>query len=147
MHEDRESMSDIVDPQHHRRPRRGEWIRVLGLGAGLGFLLLGIGGRAGMRVIASASDQPAVFTFEGSLTVALLGALAGAVMSALFLIGHTVFPTRPWLRGAVFWLVCGALVLRGLNPVTRLNAVVFAPLFVLHGVLLHMYWRRTRTSP
>jgi hypothetical protein len=125
-----------------RRPHRHDWIAGLAAGASLGFVFLGVGGRVGMRAIALASDQAPSFTIEGSIAVCLLGAVTGAVVATVFLLVRTAFPTRRWTRGVLFWTVCGALVLRGLHPVTALNAAVFVPLFLLHGVLLHAFWCR-----
>jgi hypothetical protein len=59
---------------------------------------------------------------------------------------RATFSTRRWVRGTLFWVVCGALALRGLRPVTMLNAAIFLPLFVLHGVLLHAFWCRVHLA-
>ncbi len=124
------------------RPRPRDWPMALAAGASLGFLFLGIGARVGMRIVALASAQPTAFTVEGSVAVILLGALTGAVVAAIFLLVRIVISTSRWVRGAVFWGVCGALALRGISPITLLNATVFLPLFLLHGVLLHAFWCR-----
>lgn len=129
----------------HRLGRR-DWLTGLGAGAILGFLFLGIGSRAGMRLVALASGQAPAFSIEGSIAVALLGALTGAALAAVFLFVRIILPTRQWTRGAIFWMVCAALVLRGLRPVTPLNAGIFIPLFVAHGVLLHAFWCRVHLA-
>src|SRR5215204_4784467 len=100
------------------RPDRRDWLYGLGAGATLGFVFLGIGARAGMRLIALASGQAAAFTIEGSIAVSLLGALTGVLVAAVFLSLRNILPTRRWTRGVVFWIVCFALALRGLRPVT-----------------------------
>ncbi len=123
-------------------PDRRDWITGLTAGASLGLVLLGIGARAGMRVIALSSARAPAFSIEGSIAVSLLGALTGALIATVFMVARTAVPTRGWLRGALFWAVCGALALRGLHPVTVLNAGVFLPLFLMHGVLLHTFWCR-----
>ena len=125
-----------------QRPRRRDWLAGLAAGGSLGFVILGVGARAGMRVVAVASGQTPSFSIEGSISVSLLGAATGALVATVFLLARTTFPTRRRLRGALFWTVCGALVLRGLHPVTALNAAIFLPLFLLHGVLLHTFWCR-----
>jgi len=124
------------------RPDRRDWLTGLTAGAGLGFVFLGVGARVGMRVIALSSGQAPTFTIEGSIAVSLLGALTGALIAAVFLLARTTLPTRRWVRGALFWAVCGALALRGLRPITALNAGIFLPLFLAHGVLLHTFWCR-----
>jgi len=90
-----------------------------------------------MRIVALAADQPTAFTIEGSIAVALLGAAAGVVVAAIFLLVRTMMPRNRWGRGAIFWATCGAIAVRGVSPVTPVNAAVFLPLFLLHGALLH----------
>lgn len=129
-----------MHPLH--RPDRRDWLTGLAAGATLGFVFLGIGARVGMRVIALSSGQAPTFSIEGSIAVGLLGALSGALIAMVFLLARTALPTRRWVRGALFWTVCGALAFRGLRPVTVLNAGIFLPLFLMHGVLLHTFWCR-----
>lgn len=129
-----------MHPMH--RPSRRDWFAGLAAGASLGFVLLGIGARVGMRVIAVSSGQAPTFSIEGSIAVSLLGALTGVLIAMVFLLARTTLPTRRWLRGTLFWAFCGALALRGLRPVTMLNAGIFLPLFLVHGVLLHIFWCR-----
>jgi hypothetical protein len=45
-----------------------------------------------------------------------------------------------------FWGATVAIMLRGLHPVTPFRALVFLPLLLAHGVLLHAYWRRARMT-
>jgi hypothetical protein len=124
------------------RPTRRDWLAGLVAGAALGFIFLGVGARAGMRVIALSAGQAPAFSIEGSIAVSLLGALTGALIAAIFLLVRAVLPARRWIRGVLFWMMCAALVLRGLHPVTALNAGIFLPLFAVHGVLLHVFWCR-----
>jgi hypothetical protein len=97
-----------------------------------------------MRLFAALEGTPTSFTFEGSLTVVMLGAASGAAMAALFLLARAVFPSRRPLRIMLFCTLVALIMLRGLNPVTPLKVLVFAPLFVLHGSLLTAYWNRVR---
>jgi hypothetical protein len=117
---------------------------VVAAGSILGFLLLGIGGRIGMRVIALAQGQAPGASLGGSLTVVMLGAAAGAAIAGIFLLAHILFPTRRVPRAAFFWITVVAIALRGLSPVSVLNAAVFLPLFIAHGGLLFGYWCRFR---
>jgi hypothetical protein len=110
----------------------------------LGILFLGIGGRIGMRVIALVLGQAPGISVGGSLTVVFLGAAAGTAVGAIFLLARTLFPRRRIARVTFFWGVVGAIVVRGLNPLTTLTAAVFVPLFVAHGALLFAYWCRIR---
>ena len=125
----------------HRPDRRG-WIAGISAGALIGLVVLGVGGRVGMRLVALEIGQPAAFTPEGSIAVALLGAASGAIAAVIFLLLRTALPTRRWIRGALFWTILGAIALRGLSPVSAFSASVFLPLFLVYGVLLHVFWCR-----
>src|SRR3954462_2092025 len=129
---------------NYGRPHRADWIAVLLVGALLGLAVLGVGGRIGMRVIALGLGQTPTLTVGGSVTVVLLGAATGSVVGAIFLASRTLFPHHRLARVTFFWLVVGALVLRGLHPLSGLTAEVFMPLFLLHGGLLFGYWCRIR---
>jgi hypothetical protein len=95
-----------------------------------------------MRLIALDIGQAPLFTVEGSIAVSLMGAAAGAIVAAIFLLLRTVLPTHRFVRAAIFWAICVGLVLRGISPITVVNASIFVPLFLLHGVLLHVFWCR-----
>lgn len=129
---------------NHRRPNASDWGAGVIAGTALGAVILGVGGRAGMRVIAIAQGQAPSFSLEGSIVVVLLGAAAGAVVGVLFLLSRVASPRRRPLRVALFWVLVAAFVFRGLDPITTLNVAVFAPLFLLHGTLLFAYWCRIR---
>ena len=127
-----------------RKPSIADWRAGIVAGAALGAILLGVGGRVGMRAIAVAQGQPPSFTVDGSIAVVLLGATTGAAVAVLFLLARTAFPAHRVGRVVFFWTLVGALVWRGLNPISALNVAVFAPLFLLHGGLLTAYWCRVR---
>jgi hypothetical protein len=95
-------------------------LREVSLGAGLGLVLLGIGGRVAMRVVALSQDQPPVLSGGGTLTVVAAGAAAGAVgalLHALVRLG-----TRSWrgpglslLRLTLFVVLLALVTARGLH--------------------------------
>ena len=126
----------------HRKLTAHDWRAGFLMGAALGAFLLGIGGRVGMRVIAISEGRAPAFTLEGSIAVTLLGLLAGTVMAALFLLSRALFPANRFFRSAFFWIITALLVTRGLSPLTPLSVLVFAPLFLMHGGLLHTFWCR-----
>ena len=102
-------------------------------------MILGVGGRVAMRVVAERTSGVSGFSFGGSATVVFLGAVSGAV-GALILLG-----ARRWLRRwspaptLCFWLLLIALTLRGLQPLDQLRLVLFLPLVIVFGALLQ--WR------
>ena len=125
-----------------QRPNRRDWVAAIGLGALLGLVFLGAGGRAGMRVVAANQGQAPAVTVEGTITVVMLGAVAGAAAGAIFALARALSPTRRWAQFLIFWGATLALMLRGLHPVTPFKALVFLPLMGIHGALLHLLWRR-----
>ena len=127
-----------------QRPSRRDWVAAIVAGTLIGLVIFGVGSRIGMRVIALDSGQLGSFSFEGSLTVVLLGGCAGAAAGAIFALSRALFPSRAWARHLLFWGATSALMLRGLNPVTWFRVAVFMPLLAVHGVLLYAYWRRWR---
>jgi len=56
------------------RPNGRDWFNGIVAGVALGAVFLGLGGRAGMRIIAIVNDQAPLFSVEGSIAVLLLGA-------------------------------------------------------------------------
>lgn len=128
----------------YRRPRITDWVAGLLVGCLTGALILGGGGRIGMGLIALGEGGTPGFTFGGSLAVVFMGAVAGAVVATFFLVSRALLPHRRGLRATLFWLLVGAFLARGLNPVSVVAAGVFAPLFLVHGVLLYGYWCHVR---
>jgi hypothetical protein len=96
--------------------RLASWLGAALWGALLGLLLLGIGGRAVMRVIAVSAGTPPTATFEGTLTVLLAGTGSGAAAGIIYRVLVALLPQRRRLRDLAFLLVLAGLTLRGLRP-------------------------------
>jgi hypothetical protein len=122
-----------------------DWATAVGLGAVLGALVLGGGGRAAMRVIAVSQGTPGAFSLGGTMTVVVLGAASGAVGGAILVVSRWLFPARRWARVSLFWLALLLLTLRGLRPLDPLRAKLFVPLVVLYGAALYAVWAAART--
>ena len=75
------------------------WLRTLIVGAiggaALGALILGLGGRIVMRLLAMMIARDATFSMAGSLEVIAYGAIVGAVSGAIFSVTRSNLPT-PW---------------------------------------------------
>jgi len=127
-----------------RRPSPRDWGAALVAGALLGSVILGIGGRFGMWLVAIEQGRTASFSAWGSLRVVFFGAVAGCLVAAIFMGSRALLPGRRVWRSAAFWGATGAFVLSGIRPLTVVNIVVFAPLFVAHGALLTAWWCRLR---
>jgi hypothetical protein len=130
------------------RPTGREWIVGVGAGALLGALILGIGGRVAMRGIALIQEWTPYFTLRGSVTVVVVGGLAGTgfalVLLALRAVGRLPGPAV-WF---IYWLVLAGISLRVLRPVDPDRLTVFPPLVIVFGLaqlVLAARLRRART--
>lgn len=118
------------------RPRPYDWMAGLALGSALGALILGVAGRAAMRIVALMQEAPPYFTVGGSMTVVSMGAIAGACFAIVLLALQSVPRLPRRLTVLVFCLFVAIVSLRVLRPVDRDRLLVFPPLVALF-VLLH----------
>jgi len=107
-------------------------------GTVLGTLILGVGGRVAMRVIAMATSGTTGFSFGGTMTVVFLGAAAGAVTGVILAVTRAGLARWPTAQTVIFWLVLVAITLRGLRPLDTLRVALFLPLVLLLAVLLQV---------
>ncbi len=122
------------------------WIRGSLSGAGVGAVVLGMGGRTAMRGIAVLSGAPPSFSFGGSLRIVLLGALSGLV-GALILLGlRALLPKRWLIQTILFYVVIILITLRGLRPVDTQRLMLFMPLVLVYGFLVRTLTRRRRAE-
>lgn len=134
------------------KPRQRSWGARIGqalvLGAAVGFVTLGLGGRLAMFGFAQHTGRPSIWTLRGTLTVALSGSMAGALAALLFLaVQRWLLPNaRPLVRG----LAAGALTLLvaapGIRPPWLVTFALFAPAFLAFGVGFVWLWSRTRST-
>ena len=121
---------------------RKRWLAGPMVGAVIGLVVLGAGGRVAMRGIALLDGTPGAFTVEGTITVLLLGAangaLGGAIRALLDLGGR--LPTAA--RAALFALACLLLTLRGLKPLDASRLALFLPLVAVYVAAVELTWRR-----
>ncbi len=138
-------------PSGARRRHGTERVVLAGLASGA--LVLGLGGRVLMRVLALTTPEPPRFTLEGSLQVLAVGAVWGAVTAPLLLVAEGRFPRLgrskgPLLGLAVLVLAAAALLLiEGAGEIVAprsfivLSSLLFPALFVVHGVAVEKLWR------
>jgi len=112
------------------------------LGAAVGSVFLGVGGRVAMRIFALLTDRAPGWSFEGSLTVVFVGAVFGMIGGVLLWLGRRFFRTSPMARGALFWIPLSLLYLRVLSPLSTDSLIAFTPFVVLYGVVLYRIWCR-----
>jgi hypothetical protein len=108
----------------------------------LGTLILGVGGRLAMRLIAVLDGTAVGFSVGGSMTVVFMGAVSGAAGGLILWAARRLLPRAPLARGVVFWGALTFLTLRGLHPVTVQRLLVFGPLIVMYGACLYRVWCR-----
>jgi hypothetical protein len=110
------------------------------IGLGLGALVLGVGGRVVMRLIAVLTDRPLLLSVGGTVTILAVGAAAGAAGGVLHAISRVVTARgrtgSTVLRVALFALLLGLVTWRGLHGTPAAQAVAFWPLVAMYGALL-----------
>lgn len=112
------------------------------LGAAVGFVVLGIGGRLAMRGIAIATNTPPGFSIGGTATVVFLGLVSGIGGGLLYAILHRFIPRPRLVRSALFALSILLLTLRGLRPFPPLAIEWFVPLTLGYGAIVDVLYSR-----
>jgi hypothetical protein len=115
-------------------------------GALLGLLILGIGGRLLMRVIAHMEGRVPAFTLPGSLTVVFAGTVAGVFSGMIY---HLLrrFVSKPWVRTAFFIAICELVAWRGVHGLLPLPQVMFMTLALVYLVIVDALGRHSAKSP
>jgi hypothetical protein len=144
--------SDVAVPRSE--PSRGThaWLAALVLGAVLGALVLGVGGRLAMRGISLWEGRPRQFTVAGTLTIVGFGAAFGTAAAGLRAALDLVFDR--WVtarvpqatRAALFAAACLALAVLVLTPLTVHRLVLFPPVVALYVLLFELARRRWTTA-
>ena len=108
----------------------------------LGLVVLGIGGRVLMRVIAHREHRPQmVFTVEGTLTVIFAGTVAGLAAGLIYyLVRRFVGPS--WIRTALFVLICGFISWRGVHGLLLVPQLMFMALALAFLAIMDWMGRR-----
>ena len=111
-------------------------------GALVGLIVLGIGGRLLMRVIAHMEHRPLfVFTVQGTLTVVLTGTVAGLFAGFIYYLARR-FLRVPWQRTAVFIGICELVSWRGVHGLLPLPQLMFMGLALIYLVIIDTMGRR-----
>jgi hypothetical protein len=82
---------------------------VAGLGSGI--VVLGLGGRLAMRVLALVAGRPTHFGLGASLGIVLIGGILGVLASIGYLLVGRRAPGTPALRGALYGTVLFAVLI------------------------------------
>jgi hypothetical protein len=112
----------------------------------LGVIILGIGSRLLMRVVAHMEGRVPVFTPEGSIAVVFYGAVAGAFSGLIYNLLRR-FVRKPWLRTAAFITICELVAWRGVSGLLPLPQAMFMALALVYLVIVDVLGRRSRPAP
>ena len=114
-------------------------------GALLGLLVLGIGGRLLMRVIAHMEGRVPAFTVPGSLTVVFAGTVAGAFAGLIYHLLRRLV-RKPWIRTAAFIAICELVSWRGVHGLLPLPQAMFMTLALVYLVIVDALGRHGARS-
>lgn len=108
------------------------------IGALVGTLIIGLGGRLAMRVIALMGGLSGGFSWGGTIEVVLLGLIIGAISGGLYGLVRNYFFSNQWLAGALFGLFVFLAIL--LLPIDGKGAAKGFPdlkivVYLIFGVL------------
>jgi hypothetical protein len=108
----------------------------------IGFIILGIGSRLLMRVVALMQGTPPGWSFEGTMTVVFLGTVSGLGAGIIY---HLLrrFVKRPWVRTAAFIVVCGLIAWRGVHGVPPIHQAMFMILALAYLGVVDLLGRRS----
>jgi hypothetical protein len=113
-------------------------------GAAIGLVVLGIGGRLIMRVIAHWEGRVPVLTPSGTFTIVMMGALAGLAGGVIhgFL---RQFVSRASIRVTVFVLICVAFTYYALSDLLPRPRLMFVGLTLVYVVTLELITSKAHT--
>ena len=114
-------------------------------GALVGLIVLGIGGRLVMRLVAYLEHRSLfVFTPKGTLNVVLAGTAAGLFAGLIYYLTRR-FLHQPWLRTIVFVAICELVVWRGVHGTLPRVQVWFMALALVYLLIIDTMGRRVQT--
>jgi hypothetical protein len=116
-------------------------------GALTGLIVLGVGGRLLMRVIAHREHRPMmVFTVPGTLTVLFAGTVAGLGAGLIYYLLRR-FVRASWVRTAAFLTICGLIAWRGVHGLLPVPQLMFMALALLFVIIIDAMGRRSELIP
>jgi hypothetical protein len=103
-----------------------------------GAVFLGFGTRLAMRGVALVEGRMPGWSFGGTMTVVLLGALWGLGAAVVWLLVRRGMPRNRWIRGVAFGVLFTLAVTPGLTPFRVSTLLLFAPWFLLYGIAMSL---------
>lgn len=129
---------------------------LIGLSAGLlvGTILIGVGGRFVMRVIALMGGLQGGFSWGGSLEVVLLGLIIGALSGAIYGLLHSYLFSNRWITGTLYGLIVFLAIIvlpiegkgaaKGFPDLQWAVYLFFGVLHIAYGVVLAFLFDRMK---
>jgi len=111
-------------------------------GGVVGLLVLGIGGRLLMRVIAHREHRPVMeFTIPGTLTVVFAGTVAGLAAGLIYYVLRR-FVRLSWMRTIGFVVICGLISWRGVHGLLLVPQLMFMALALAFMAIIDVMGRQ-----
>ena len=123
----------------------GTILRSALLGALIGLPILGVGGRALMRVIAHMEGRVPVLTLGGTVTVIFAGTMFGVAAGAVHGIMRR-FIQNILARNIFFVLVCIAFTWRAVNALLPRPRLMFVALTLVFATVLEIVTAKRETN-
>jgi hypothetical protein len=111
----------------------------------VGLVVLGIGGRLLMRIIAHMEGRTPVFTARGSATVVFTGTVAGTLAGLIYYLLRR-FVRRPWIRTTLFIAICEVVTWRGVHELLPKPQLMFMTLALVYLVVVDVMGHRPQGS-
>lgn len=116
-------------------------------GALLGFLVLGVGGRLGMHVVALIVTGQGAFTLGGTFSVLVVGTGFGAAAGLVLSVARATLLRWPPMPSILYWGAAALYLLPRLDWAERAEPLLLLPLGLAFGALLQAAtWRWRRVS-
>jgi hypothetical protein len=106
-------------------------------GAAIGLIVLGVGGRIIMRIIAHWEGRVPVLTPSGTFTVVMMGTLAGLAGGVIHGLLRRFVP-RTWLRVLIFLVVCVGITYHAVNALLPRPRLLFVVLTLVYVAVLEL---------
>ena len=128
-----------------QRFREQGWLFALAAGAAIGFIILGVGGRIAMRLIALHTGARPGISLGGTTTVIAMGVVSGVAGAMIRAAAEASLPRHlsAGIGSAIFAIACLLLTLRGLKPVDAARVTYFMPLTAAYIIAFEVAWRRS----
>ena len=107
----------------------------VGVGAVAGLIVLGVGGRIMMRVVAHWEGRQPVLSAGGTFTVVMMGMVAGAAAGIVYGVLRRFVKNYP-LQLGMFFTFCVLFTLRGVNELLGRPKLLFVGITLIYCTIV-----------